>query len=142
MSDINPGGGEILAPPPGDAGGAAGVGGAGGACGAMSAESGLSSLIRSRTLQEFPGGGFGLPQEVFQFLQRHYVPLSCQLVSAYTDSPITVSSELFDIASNATRPEAIPMSLFTLRASIKVKLAFLLHISRVAMRATSKSWPL
>ncbi|KDE06047.1 hypothetical protein MVLG_03601 [Microbotryum lychnidis-dioicae p1A1 Lamole] len=125
MSDINPGGGEILAPPPGDAGGAGGVGGAGGACGA-----------------EFPGGGFGLPQEVFQFLQRHYVPLSCQLVSTYTDSPITVSSELFDIASNATRPEAIPMSLFTLGASIKVKLAFLLHISAVAMRATSKSWPL
>ncbi|SGZ15025.1 BQ5605_C029g10637 [Microbotryum silenes-dioicae] len=34
------------------------------------------------------------------------------------------------------------MSLFMPGASIKVKLAFLLHISRVAMRAISKSWPL
>ncbi|SGZ29219.1 BQ5605_C055g12650 [Microbotryum silenes-dioicae] len=117
------------------------------------------------------------------------------LVLAYTDSPITVSSELFDIASSAARPEAILMSLFTPGASIKAKLgqaislattkdrsatlqlgyqldhlltfdewqpasflyaalmavifkttnageAFLQHFSRVAMRATSKSWPL
>ncbi|SCZ93917.1 BZ3500_MvSof-1268-A1-R1_Chr6-3g08984 [Microbotryum saponariae] len=33
------------------------------------------------------------------------------LVSAYTDSPVTVSSELFDIASNASRSEAIPKYL-------------------------------
>ncbi|SCZ88152.1 BZ3501_MvSof-1269-A2-R1_Chr10-2g02444 [Microbotryum saponariae] len=117
------------------------------------------------------------------------------LVAAYADSPVTVSSELFDIASNAARPEAVPLSLFTPGASIKAKLgqtislattkdrsatlqlghqldhlltfdewqpasflyaalmadifkttnageAFLQHFSRVAVRATSKSWPL
>ncbi|SGY29177.1 BQ5605_C002g01023 [Microbotryum silenes-dioicae] len=69
-----------------------------------------TSLSPSRTLQEFPGPRIGLPQRVFQFLQRHHVPLS------------GVSSELFDIASNAARPEAIPLSLFAPGASNKVKM--------------------
>ncbi|SGY29167.1 BQ5605_C002g01022 [Microbotryum silenes-dioicae] len=45
------------------------------------------------------------------------------LASAYADSPVSgVSSELFDIASNAARPEAIPLSLFAPGASNKVKM--------------------
>ncbi|SGZ14993.1 BQ5605_C029g10634 [Microbotryum silenes-dioicae] len=118
MSDINLGGGGILAPPPGDAGGAGGACGAVGAGGPAGAgtggpgagSSGLGAAdAGANTFGGVSRRGLWTPQEVFQFLQRHYVPLLCQLVSAYTDSPITVSSELFDIASNATRPEAIPI---------------------------------
>ncbi|SGY48027.1 BQ5605_C001g00604 [Microbotryum silenes-dioicae] len=59
------------------------------------------------------------------------------LVSAYTDSPITVSSELFDIAFNATRPEAIPMSLFTPGASIKVKLGQTISLAMTKDRSAT-----
>ncbi|SGY55427.1 BQ5605_C006g04022 [Microbotryum silenes-dioicae] len=133
MSDINLGGGENLPPPPGGAGGASGAGGAGGVGGA----DGLSSLIRSRTLQEFQAGASDSHKKSFSSYNVTTSHSRASLVSAYTDSPITVLLELFDIASKAARPEAIPMSLFTPGASIKVKLGQTISLATTMDRSAT-----
>ncbi|SGY26660.1 BQ5605_C018g08756 [Microbotryum silenes-dioicae] len=119
VSEIKLGDGETVAPPPGGAGRAgravgpgglvgAGTGGPGASASALGAAD-AASLFRSRTLHEFPGGSIGLPQEVFQFLQRHHVPQPCQLISAYTDSPVTVSSEFLGIVCGSTFLDHAPI---------------------------------
>ncbi|SDA01600.1 BZ3500_MvSof-1268-A1-R1_Chr10-2g02830 [Microbotryum saponariae] len=131
MSDINLGGGETVAPPPRGAGGAGGAVGAGGpvSAGTGGAGAGSSCLGVADAGANASGGGAN-PQDLvlasfgryrgfqagasdsqkksfssYKVTTSHSRP---SLVAAYADSPVTVSSELFDIASNAaTRSDTI-----------------------------------
>ncbi|KDE02205.1 hypothetical protein MVLG_07224 [Microbotryum lychnidis-dioicae p1A1 Lamole] len=147
MSDINLGGGENLPPPPGGAGGASGAGGAGGVGGAdVLAERWvlavqlvlvLAVLVLVAAVLEFPGGASDSHKKSFSSYNVTTSHSRASLVSAYTDSPITVPLELFDIASKAARPEAIPMSLFTPGASIKVKLGQTISLATTKDRSAT-----
>ncbi|SCZ89859.1 BZ3500_MvSof-1268-A1-R1_Chr9g10622 [Microbotryum saponariae] len=133
MSDINLGGGETVAPPPRGAGGAGGAVGAGGPVSAGTGGAGAgSSCLGAADAGANASGGGANPQDLvlasfgrelyrsfqagvsdsqkksfssYKVTTSHSRP---SLVAAYADSPVTVSSELFDIASNAaTRSDTI-----------------------------------
>ncbi|SCZ92559.1 BZ3500_MvSof-1268-A1-R1_Chr5-2g07977 [Microbotryum saponariae] len=133
MSDINLGGGETVAPPPRGVGGAGGAVGAGGPVSAGTGGAGAgSSCLGAADAGANASGGGANPQDLvlasfgrelyrsfqagasdsqkksfssYKVTTSHSRP---SLVAAYADSPVTVSSELFDIASNAaTRSDTI-----------------------------------